>query len=263
MSRSDWFFAQISDPQFGMFRPGEEDFGETPLMILAVQQLNDLAPDFVICTGDLIDVPESNRHMEHARSLLNELSPDIPFMSLPGNHDIGDVPTPESLAWFREVFGRDRFSFDHGGWHIVGLNSCLLADGTGAPDEVERQWAWLEEDLARAGRAGAEGTLAFLHHPLFLDRLDEDDDYFNLPGPARSKCAEILQKNGVRTVFSGHLHRCQEAVAGGLETVVTGPVGMPLQDGYSGFRLVRVKDGVVLHRYFALEDSEGQKEFIG
>lgn len=262
MSRNDWFFAQISDPQFGMFRPGEDDYEETALVVRAIERLNVLRPDFVLCTGDLIDEPCSDRQMEHARGLLGELDASIPFVSLPGNHDVGDVPTAESLEWFRELFGRDRFSFNHHGWHIVGLNSCLMADGSAAPDEVDRQWAWLEEDLDRADRVGAVGTLAFMHHPLFLDRMDEEDDYFNLPAAVRAECAEILQKHGVRTIFSGHLHRCHTAASGGLEAVVTGPVGMPLQDGYSGFRLIRMSGDAFHHEFFGLEDMAGQREFV-
>lgn len=260
MNKPDWFFAQISDPQFGMYRPGDDDYDETALMIRAVERLNALGPAFVLCTGDLIDVPGSDQQMEHARTLLNALDPDIPFLPVPGNHDIGDVPTGDALSWYRQYFGRDRFSFNHRGWHIVGLNSCILVDGSDIPDEVERQWAWLEDDLGRGG--SREGTIVFMHHPLFLDRADEVDDYFNLPGVARRRCLEIFRRTEVNTVFCGHLHRCHEAAIEDLNVVVTGPVGMPLQDGYSGLRLVKIGEEGVRHMYFGLEDSEGQEGFV-
>jgi 3',5'-cyclic AMP phosphodiesterase CpdA len=261
LNRRDWVFAQISDLQFGMMRPGADDYDETPLVVRAVARLNELGPDFVLCTGDLVEVPGSDRQMDHACSVLRALDPAIPFIPVPGNHDIGDVPTAAALTWFRARYRRDRCSFDHCGWHFVGLNSCLLADGSGAPAAAERQWAWLAEDLARAARA--EGMIAFMHHPPFLDHPDEEDDYFNLPRDGRNRCLELLQKSGVGTVFSGHLHRCHEVSAGDLELVSTGPVGMPLQDGESGFRLVRVGTEGVSHCYFGLEDEAGQREFMG
>lgn len=262
MKDNEFFFIQISDLQFGMFRPGEDQYPETDLVKLAIERINALAPDFVICTGDLIDVPGSDRQMDHARELLKGMKGNIPFLAVPGNHDVGDAPSPENLEWYRRRVGRDRFSFNHCRWHFVGLNSCLLADGAAAPEETERQWAWLEEDLGHLKAGQFDGVMAFMHHPLFLENAAEEDGYFNLPRRSRDRCLEVFHKHGIRTVLAGHLHRCLEAESENLKVVVTGPVGMPLEDGFSGFRIVRVGDEGIRHAYFPLEDRMGQVQFL-
>jgi len=102
-----------------------------------------------------------------------------------------------------------------------------------------------------------------MHHPPFLERADEHDDYFNLPRPNRERCLAMLRSQGVHHVLTGHLHRCHESSDQGLDVVVTGPVGMPLQDRYSGLRLVRIVEDKVQHEYFALNDERGQGGFVG
>lgn len=262
MTLHDWFFVQVSDPQLGMMRPGADTYDEAPLVRQAVARLNALAPAFVLCTGDLIDQPGSEPQMARSREWWGGVSPAIPFLVVPGNHDIGDVPTPDSLAWFQRRVGRDRFSFEHRGWHFCGVNSGLLARGDAAPAEASAQWDWLEEDLARAASSAKERTVVFMHQPPFLHQADEADDYFNLPRGPRRRCLDLFRDCGVRNVLAGHLHRCLEASAAGVDVVITGPVGMPLEDGRSGLRLVRVRGGAWQHRYFALEDADGQRAFL-
>jgi 3',5'-cyclic AMP phosphodiesterase CpdA len=262
LKATESFFVHISDPQFGMYRPGDEDYEETALVEKAVERINALAPSFVICTGDLIDVPGSDRQMAHARRMLAKLAPGIPLLITPGNHDIGDVPTPSDLGWYRRRVGRDWFSFNHRRWHFVGLNSCLMAAGELAPADADYQWAWLEDDLESHAGADNTGTIVFMHHPLFLRRSKEMEDYFNLPRPARDRCLDLFRCYGIRTVLAGHLHRCNEAVCGDLSVVVTGPVGMPLGEACSGLRIVRFDDRAIHHRFFALDDVAGQESFV-
>jgi 3',5'-cyclic AMP phosphodiesterase CpdA len=263
MTAAGFTFVQISDLQFGMLRPGADDYDETPLVERAVARINAIRPAFVICNGDLVDEPCSERQFAVAERLLEGLAPGLVCHTVPGNHDIGDAPDADAIAWFRDRIGPDRFAFDHGGWHFVGLNSCLLADGGRAPDEVRAQWQWLAADLARHRANGGGPALVFMHHPPFLDRAAEPDDYFNLPGGVRTRLLDLLQAHGVTVVLTGHLHRNNLARENGLTVVTSGPVGMPLQDGVSGLRIVKVAGDAVDHRYFALDDVEGQERFAG
>lgn len=257
-----WHFIHLSDPQFGMFEPGSDHYYETPLVARAIARVNALRPAFVLCTGDLVDIPGSRDQMEHARSMLAGLDPDIPFLAVPGNHDIGDEPGDADLKWYREAVGRDHYSFNHRGWHFVGINSCLLADGHAVPDAVRDQWAWLEGDLARPAASRAIGRVVFMHHPPFLEDEVEDDGYFNLPRGSRDRLIEVLRRHGVHLVLCGHLHRSHEMKSGDLEVLVAGPVGMPLGEGFSGLRVVKIRHGEVQHGYFALDDVAGQEAFL-
>jgi len=254
-----FFFLQVSDPQFGMFEPGADSYRETPLVALAVARINALAPAFVICNGDVIDEPCSDVQFDEAERLFEGRDGNIPLHMVPGNHDIGDEPTAANLAWFRRRIGPDWFSFDHGGWHFVGLNSCLIADERHVPGEAQEQWEWLTGDLTRAN---GTPTLVFMHHPLFLEAATEPDHYFNLSTAARTRYVDLFREHGIGTVLAGHLHRNNEATDGGLAVVTNGPVGMPLGDGLSGLRIVKVACGEIEHRFFALEDAAGQEAYV-
>lgn len=58
--------------------------------------------------------------------------------------------------------GEGYYSYEHGGWHVVVLNSNCAA--VGGCDLGSPQAMWLQQDLASSGAAC---TLAYWHHPLF------------------------------------------------------------------------------------------------
>ncbi len=66
----------------------------------------------------------------------------------------------------------------------------------------------------------------------------------------RARYLEILHRYGVKQVFAGHLHHNSEGADGDLEMFTTGPVGMALDGGKSGMRLVVVKNGGVVQKYY-------------
>lgn len=258
-STSSFFFVQVSDLQFGMFEPGAGTYWETPLVERMVARINALAPAFVICNGDVIDIPVSDTQLDEAQRRLGGIDPGIPVHMVPGNHDIGDAPNTAGLDWYRRRVGPDWYSFDHGGWHFVGINSCLVADSRHVRGQEEQQWSWLVDDLAAAG---ATPILVFMHHPLFLETATEPDHYFNLGSGARARYVELFRGHGIGIILAGHLHRNNVASDAGMEVVTTGPVGMPLGDGVSGLRIVKVGPGTLEHRYFDLEDAAGQEAYL-
>jgi predicted phosphodiesterase len=93
----------------------------------------------------------------------------------------------------------------------------------------------------------------FQHHPWFLKSADEPDQYYNLPLATRRAYLDLFRESGVSHVFAGHYHRNAFARDGDLEMVTTGPVGKPLGQDSSGFRIVFVDGKRVSHRYFALD----------
>ena len=171
-----------------------------------------------------------------------------------GNHDTQNQPTAESLAWYRETFGPDRYSFRHGEVYGIVLNSQLIHSPKYVPDEAEKQLAWLRGELATAVASGVRQILIFQHHPYFLVSPDEGDEYFNIPKQRRAEYLALFRESGVRAIFSGHYHRNAHGWDGSLEMVTTGPVGKPLGDDPSGLRIVRVGAAGLDHAYFALDE---------
>src|SRR5438876_12280888 len=69
---------------------------------------------------------------------------------------------------------------------------------------------------------------------------------------ARRPILDLLTGYGVRAFFCGHWHRNGGGWDRGVEVVVTGPVGYPLGDDPSGFRVVDVDGDRVEHHYVPL-----------
>jgi 3',5'-cyclic AMP phosphodiesterase CpdA len=245
-------FAQLADTQFGFFTEDREFTQETANYEFVVANLNRLKPAFVIICGDLINKPgDAAQRAEYLR-ITALLDPSIPFYAVSGNHDVGNEPSPASLADYREHFGPDWYSFRERDIYGIVLNSSVIAAPAAVESEAAAQEAWLREELARAKASGARHILVFQHHPWFLETADEADAYFNIPLATRSRYLAMFREAGVSHVFAGHYHRNAFGRDGELEMVTTGPVGRPLGEDESGFRLVHVRADGIEHEYIPL-----------
>ena len=104
-------FIQMSDPQFGMFTKDASFEHETVNFEFAIATANRLKPAFVVITGDLINKGGDAAQAAEFKRISAKLDPKIRLFSIPGNHDVGNEPTAESLALYRERFGKDYYSF--------------------------------------------------------------------------------------------------------------------------------------------------------
>src|SRR5215471_11344776 len=118
-------FIQMSDPQFGMFTKDQDFAHETLNFDFAIATANRLQPAFVVVTGDLINKGGDATQAAEYKRIAAKLKPGIRLYSVPGNHDVGNEPTPESLALYRERFGRDYYTFRVGDIAGFVLNSNL------------------------------------------------------------------------------------------------------------------------------------------
>ncbi len=246
-------FAVLADPQFGMTAEDKNFEKETELFQRAVDMVNRLKPAFVVICGDLVNKPGDEAQANELQRIAGSLDPSIQLHWVSGNHDVMNVPTPESLAWYRSRFGKDWYTFLHGGCRFFILNSTIIHRPDNVADEMARQRNWLEAELRRSRDDPAITTIVFLHHPLFLTDPEEDDQYFNIPGERRRHYLKLLEENGVSAVFAGHYHRNSYGTCGSMEMVTSGPVGKPLGDDPSGFTVVTVHEDHIEHTYRALE----------
>ena len=173
---------------------------------------------------------------------------------MPGNHDVGNEPTPASLAAYRKLFHHDYYTFRVDDFAGFVLNSSVIAAPANVQEEAAKQEAWLARELEKARREGARRLVVFQHHPWFLADAGEADQYFNIPKPTRERYLELLQKFGVSHVFAGHYHRNAEGRAGELQMITTGPVGKPLGGARSGIRIVKVSDSGIEQKYYDFGD---------
>ncbi|HEY1343256.1 MAG TPA: metallophosphoesterase [Bryobacteraceae bacterium] len=243
-------FIQMSDPQFGMYEKDQGFVHETANFEFAIATANRLKPSFVVITGDLINKPGDAAQTAEYKRIAAKLDPAIKLYSVPGNHDVGNEPTPESLAYYREHIGPDYYTFRAGDIAGFVLNSNLQKAVEKVPHEAAKMEQWFRTELAKAKASGAKRLIVFQHISFFLKDPDEPDQYFNIPKETRARYLMLLHEYGVKEVFAGHYHRNAEGRDGDLDMVTTGPVGMPLDGAKSGIRIVTVKPDGVSHKYY-------------
>lgn len=243
-------FIQMSDPQFGMYEKDNGFVHETANFEFAIATANRLKPAFVVVTGDLVNKPGDASQIAEYKRIAGKLDPSIKLYSIPGNHDVGNEPIRESLARYRERFGPDYYTFRTGDITGIVLNSNLEKDTVQVPDEASKMEAWFRQELAKAKASRVKYVIVFQHIPFFLTNAEEDDQYFNIPKPVRARYLQLMHEYGVQWVFAGHLHHNSEGRDGPLEMITTGPVGMPLEGGKSGIRIVTAGDKGLTQKYF-------------
>jgi len=244
-----FFFIQMADTQlaFGDYQENVRKYEA------AIAHANRLKPDFVVICGDLISDPFKEAECEEFQRITRLLDSRIPLYLVSGNHDVGNEPTPESLAWYRNHFGADWYSFEHKGCLGIVLDSSIIKSPDSAPGEFDKQWAWLVAELDRARRSGLRHIFVFQHHPWFLTAFDETDQYFNLSAADRARFFDLFEKYDVRAVFAGHYHRNSHGTHSGIEMVTTSAVGRQLGADQSGFRVVQVFRDRIEHHYYDLQ----------
>lgn len=243
-------FVQLADPQFGMYTEDRDFVQETANYEFAIANVNRLRPAFVIICGDLVNKPGDAAQRKEYQRISALLDPAIHLYAVAGNHDVGNAPTPESLADYREHFGPDYYSFEDGGIYGIVLNSSVIAAPGAIAEDAAAQEQWLAAELVRARSSGARHIVVFQHHPWFIDTADEPDQYFNIPLETRKRYLAMFKDAGVRYVFAGHYHRNAYGTDGPIEMITSGPVGKPLGDDPSGIRVVRVTPEGLEHRYY-------------
>ena len=135
-----------------------------------LRHVDEARPDLVVHAGDLsLDGAHDPADLEFARARLDRLG--VPWRAVPGNHDVGDNPTPghdpitghRRDRWLAAV-GADRWTAELGGWRLVGFNAQLLGSGLAAEAD---QWDWLESQLDGAGRVAV-----LLHKPITAAEIE-------------------------------------------------------------------------------------------
>ncbi|MCP5066845.1 MAG: hypothetical protein GY946_09785, partial [bacterium] len=226
---------------------------ETKRFEQAIAHANRLGPAFVVICGDLVNTPGHAGQAEEFKRIAAQLDPSIPLHLVAGNHDLENEPTPQTLAWYRENFGKDWYSFRHGDVYGIALNSVIIDEPDAVQEETRAQLAWLRAELPRAQASGAPHILVFQHHPYFLAEPDESDGYYSLSRQTRQEYLDLFRTHGVRAVLAGHYHRNAGGHAGELEMITTGPVGRPLGKDPSGLRIVHFSHQGLAHAYYGLD----------
>lgn len=249
---ADLYFIQMADPQFGMYSDNRDFAHETANFEFAIANANRLKPAFVVICGDLVNRAGDPAQATEYQRVAAGLDKTIKLYNVAGNHDVGNQPTPASLAAYRRKFGADYYTFRFPDFIGLVLDSSLIQHPEKAPQEALRQEQWLRGELEKAAAEGIRWRVVFQHIPLFLESAGEPDQYFNIPEKAREKYVAMFQKFGVAAVYAGHYHRNASGSAGSLRMITSGPVGMPIGEPASGIRIVKVSPASIEDKFYTL-----------
>ena len=187
--------------------------------------LNDLAPGFVLHTGDVV-YPRGDacHYPDRFFAPYAPLLASAPLYPVLGNHDLR---TKNGAAYFAAFAlpanNPDRsesyYSFDYGPAHVVALDSELYHRGN--PAAVARQKSWLEADLAANV---LPWTVVLLHRPPFTTSPTHSPD-----AAIQQDLVPIFGAAGVDLVLTGHVHAYERFnPIDGVNYVVTGGGGARL-----------------------------------
>jgi 3',5'-cyclic AMP phosphodiesterase CpdA len=250
ISDSQFFFIQLTDPQFGMYEADKGFSKETELYEKAVEAINRLNPDFVVITGDLVNNRNDRAQIEEFKRITSKINKDIHVWYSPGNHDIGQSPEQEDINSFTADYGHDRFSFKHKNSLFIGLNSCIIKSGTTESEQV--QFEWLKKEILNCKKANH--IIIFTHYPFYINEWDEPESYSNISVETRNRYLSLFKEYHVSAVFAGHLHKNVTTKYGDTEFVITSSSGKPLGADSSGFRVIKVYSDRIESVFYKLNE---------
>jgi 3',5'-cyclic AMP phosphodiesterase CpdA len=253
-----YFFIQITDPQFGKYTQNADFRQETANFEFAIATANRLKPVFVIVTGDMINKPGDKAQLDEYFRIAAKLDHSIHLYNVPGNHDVGDHPTPASIAAYTARFGPEYYRFRERDLTGLVLDSNLIFDPAGAPEQAKKQETWVKSELEKARKEKVPHLVVFQHHPWFLVSTLEPDAVFNLPRAARMRYLDLFGQCGVSHVFTGHLHINLIVNSGPVELVTTCSLGKPRGKDQSGLRIVTVRPSGIEHRYYEMGEMPNE-----
>ena len=183
---SAFTIAQISDIHCGSphFVPS--------LLERSIAEINELAPDMVIVSGDLTADGFRDEY-DLAREYVDRLDTEDPIV-IPGNHDSRNV----GYVHFEELFGERRRDVHTGGVSIVAIDSTEPDVDHGTIGRG--RYGWIEERFA--AHEAFLRVFVMHHHLLPVPGTGRERNIVHDAGDA----LECLIRSGVDLVLSGHKH---------------------------------------------------------
>lgn len=195
-------FAQLTDIHLSPNNPNPtEDLLRSIAQINAIDSL-----DFVLVTGDLTE--EGDRAtMEKVKSCLDLLK--VKYYVALGNHET--KWSDSGCTAFGEIFGGERFDFEHKGFLFLGFNSgplMRMAYGHVVPQDIR----WMTERMSRYNTGNPrKNNLVILvtHYP--MTEGDVDNWY---------EVTDAVRPYNIRLFIGGHYHRNRDLRYDGIPGIL-------------------------------------------
>lgn len=182
-------FAQLTDIHLSPNNPNP-----TEDLLRSIAQINATdSIDFVLVTGDIAEEGDRTT-MEKVKSCLDLLK--VKYYVVLGNHET--KWSDSGCTAFGEIFGGERFEFEHKGFLFLGFNSgplMRMAYGHVVPQDIR----WMTETMERynAGNSRPDKPVILVtHYP--MTEGDVDNWY---------EVTDAVRPYNIRLFIGGHYHR--------------------------------------------------------
>jgi predicted phosphodiesterase len=175
-----------------------------------VQASNLMAPDLVMCVGDMIegyteDIATLNQQADEFDGLVAKLN--APFFYVAGNHDISNSTMSK---WYQKRYGRPYYHFVYK--NVLFLVLCT--EDPPASNFSKEQIEYVKQ--AVQANSNVRWTFVFMHKPMFHENLKKLIVW---------KEIESLLKDRPYTVFAGHWHNYQAYTKGDRKYLLLATTG--------------------------------------
>lgn len=192
-------------------------------LLRSVAQINATdSIDFVLVTGDLTDNGD-RLTLEKVKSCLDLLK--VKYYALLGNHET--KWSDSGCTAFGEIYGGERWSFQHKGIQFLGFNSgplMRMAYGHVVPQDI----SWLKAEMDKAGKDTP--VILVTHYPILPG--DVDNWY---------EVTDAVRPYNIRLFIGGHYHRLLQKSYDGLPGVLMRS-NLRDKDGKPGYGVYEVTE---------------------
>lgn len=220
--RGTFRFAQLTDVHLS-----PNNANPTEDLLRSIAQINATdSIDFVLVTGDLTE--EGDRAtIEKVKSCLDLLKAKY-YVAL-GNHET--KWSDSGCTAFGEIFGGERFEFNHKGYLFLGFNSgplMRMAYGHVVPQDIR----WMTDEMEKAGKA--QPVILVTHYPL----MDGDvDNWYEV--------TDAVRPYNVRLFIGGHYHTNKNLKYDGIPGILMRS-NLRDKDGKPGYGIYEVTNDSIL-----------------
>ncbi len=238
-------FVQLCDTQLG-FGGYEHDLKS---LKMAVKQINTLNPDFVVICGDLVN-DRNDSSFTDFKKIMGEFN--MPYYPAPGNHDVGNVPNDTTLSYYRKTIGEDYYKFQNKGYSFIVVNTQLWK--VNLENESEKHDNWFKETL-KDESINDNPLFVIGHYPLFVEKLEEVETYYNLPLIKRKEVLNLFKQNNVAAYLTGHTHKRVINNYDSIQLVSGETISKNFDENPLGFRIWKVSLDTITHHFVSLQHT--------
>ena len=235
-------FAQLTDIHLSPSNPNP-----TEDLLRSIAQINATdSIDFVLVTGDIAE--EGDRAtMEKVKSCLDLLK--VKYYVALGNHET--KWSDSGCTAFGEIFGGERFDFEHKGFLFLGFNSgplMRMAYGHVVPQDIR----WMTERMNQYNTGDPQQNkpvILVTHYPMIEG--DVDNWY---------EVTDAVRPYNIRLFIGGHYHRNRDLRYDGIPGVLMRS-NLCDKDGKPGYGIYEItKDSI---RVYTQRIGEPKKQWAG